>query len=137
MELLYALPALILALVGLIGLRKENSNHLYSIRYYKKRNQFIIDWNEVLDKELKEEKRSNASLKGWNTKYVKIIDELKEEWKDLLYRLKRSIKSESITTALLWNKIDESKIVTEKLLTMVKKKDMEEAKAIVKEYYKM
>ncbi len=89
--------------------------------------------NTYWQDEYTKEKKSNKALKGWNTKYVKTIEGLREEidkleyWSDIM---ESSIENKN-------KKIDESKILSEKLLTMVKKKDMEEAKAIVKKYYKM
>ncbi len=78
MELLYTLPALILALIGLIGLRKENESleilKTEIIKESKIDAKFIID----LQKELKLVKKSNASNQGWNTKYRKTIEELEE-----------------------------------------------------------
>ena len=106
-------------------------------------------------------KKTNSANQTWNTRYRDTIDELKEEIKFLdgittnqIERIKELVigvnevekenklckNNEDRVRWELFNsnkKIDESKIVTEKLLTMVKKGKMEEAKEIVKEFYQM
>ena len=84
MELLYTLPALILALAGLIWLRKEldqeEKQHLDTIDDY-------ID----IKQELKLERKSNSANQGWNTKYRKTIEELEEKNQDQADTIKRLI----------------------------------------------
>jgi len=144
METIFILFVLIVALIGLVGLRKENESKDNLITGYIKKNkdlekqrQFdrhnlreqyqlaLIDIEEEKDKI----KKSNSSNQGWNVKYRKTIEKL-EKKVDWQWKLEKGFD-------IMSQKVDESKILTEKLLTMVKKKDMEEAKAIVKSYYQM
>ena len=158
METIFILFVLIVALIGLVGVRKENeeidenntllgnynneiideiyenwitikelknTNKAYKEELQNKQHHYHNKQNESFIKiqELEEENealhKSNSANQGWNVKYRKTITAYK------------------LGNWIMWAKIDESKIVTEKLLTMVKKGNMEEAKAIVKSYYKM
>lgn len=138
--------------------KKEHEDQLAKerIEWESERSELIKhEWEYLkLLLENKELRKSNKALKGWNTKYVKTIDNLEiviedqkatielqseciidiDSEKKLCKINEDKVRWELIETNKI---IDESKPMCEKLLTMVKKKDMEEAKAIVKEYYKM
>jgi len=134
METIFILFVLIVALIGLVGVRKENEA-IMRVTY-----QDSIDaMNEYIKLEEinKKLQKSNSSNQGWNVKYRKTIEELKEQVKNLSFLLNHEKQSVRMSCKDSKKKNDESKIVTEKLLTMVKKKDMKEAKQVVKDYYQM
>jgi len=140
METIFILFVLIVALIGLVGVRKENegkdktiTGYIKQIRQNQHYNHHRLKDLYVKIQELEEENeslhKSNASNQGWNVKYRKTIEKL-EKKVDWQWKLEKGFD-------IMSQKVDESKILTEKLLTMVKKKDMDEAKAIVKSYYQM
>ena len=104
-------------------LKEENQNQRHErhrIRY-----EFQIALEELED-ELKKEKKSNASKQGWNTKYRKTIEKKDEKIEELKEMLK-----------YCWIKIDESKIVTEYLITTAKKSEKQNAVKAVNNYLEM
>ena len=154
METIFILFVLIVALIGLVGVRKENEAHEKTsiedailIRDFAK---LVRDYREDNTKLI----NTNRAYKGANTKHKATIEKLeKEHEKDLecistvselvasleerISKMREVIESTREHRLELSKQIDESKPMLEKLLTMVKKGNMEEAKAIVKSYYKM
>lgn len=87
-------------------------------------------------KEITDLRNTNTAYKGANTKHKETIEELKIQNESITYM---TVENWELTEWLLESRkqIDESKPMCEKLLTMVKKGSMEEAKAVVKGFYQM
>ncbi len=121
-----AVVVLIVALIGLVGVRKKLA---------KEKKEHFETINEYLDQitEITELKNTNRAYKWANTKHKATIEELEKR----IWLLKIALGSTREQRKELNEKIDESVPFAEKLLTMVKKGNMEEAKEVVKEFYKM
>lgn len=158
MGTIFILFVLIVALTELLGLRKENEEKDQSITDYIKNNkalerenddQSVLYANNLLDLQMdnsncreiiKVQINTIIAYKGANTKHKATIEKMKDEeftnWEFINYQ--STLLDDRATEIINSNtKIDESKVVCEALLKLAKKGNMEEAKAIVKSYYKM
>lgn len=105
------IPLLIIILLELVGVRKENEEaELNKIKAKYKL--------EDIEEELRLEQKSNASNQGWNTKYRNKINKLEYDLHEFLWKMNEQAKTiKSLSCA-----VDESHIVVEAIANNKSKK---------------
>jgi hypothetical protein len=129
MGTIFILFALIVALIGLVGVRKENEEAELNKIIAKYKLEDIEEELEDIEEELRLEQKSNASNQGWNTKYRKTIEKMKvsEENTIKIYEehteeLEEKNKDQADTIKRLNCSLDESHIVVEAIANNTNKR---------------